>query len=199
MTLAPSTQQTSQLDRGMVRNFLSGEMPASAVPEPKWGPIGREVYERTYSRDIAADGVERKETWAETVRRVVLGNTGFAPPESLLIDEAVELFELIHGFKMLPAGRHLWVTGTTSPFSRNCWVAGFSPRTSDHFAYLASRLFEGGGVGSNYSADLIARTQPVAGDVAVRITCEPEHQDFVAVREAAGNLWVDRSSVSDRE
>jgi len=43
------------------------------LEEPKWGPVGQEVYERTYQR-VKANG--EKETWEDTVRRVVEGNTG---------------------------------------------------------------------------------------------------------------------------
>ena len=197
MSIAPTAviHPETTLDRHLVRRFLAGHAGVEELPAPRWGPIGREVYERTYSRDIpTADGSIRKETWAETTRRVVLGNTGFAPSDSLLPDEAAELFELIFAFKAIPAGRHLWVTGTQNPFSRNCWCSGFSARTSDHFAYLASRLFEGGGVGSNYSHDLLALTCPVLDQLRVAITCSPEHVDFEQVRSCSGDLWAEPGS-----
>lgn len=110
-------------DDDTVRAFLAGRISHEALPAPKWGPLGREVFERSYARDVpAADGGTRKETWAETCRRVVLGNLSYAPTETWLPDEDVRLFRLIYGLKAIPAGRHLWVTGVpeVSAYSRNC-------------------------------------------------------------------------------
>lgn len=82
--------------------------------EIKWGPIGEDVYRRTYSRKMA-DGTS--ETWPDTVARVVAGSTAVGTVKS---DEADRLTELITAFKVLPAGRHLWITGTGLPHTRNC-------------------------------------------------------------------------------
>jgi ribonucleoside-triphosphate reductase len=164
---------------------LNGEVSAEALPEPNWGPIGKAVYERTYRRG--------DEVWADTVKRVVLGNLSYAP-EATLEGEAEKLFDLIYHFKAIPAGRHLWTTGTkASHFNRNCWVSGWSSATEKHFQFAAARLFEGGGVGSNYSADLLAVTDPLISPVDVMITCRPDHSDFSAVKSAAGDLFVDAS------
>lgn len=187
---------TDNLTKTTIRNFLAGEIDASELPEPNWGPIGKEVYERTYSRETRTsrkDGTEEvtKETWAETVRRVVLGNLGYAPEHINEEDEAVRLFELFYTFKATPAGRHLWVTGTDSPYTRNCWCSGWDEQTSFHFHFLASRLFEGGGVGANYSADLLAATKPIRGELIVSIVCDENHDDIKAIRAASRSLWTD--------
>ena len=176
--IAPTITQSSTLDRSVtepsdrkvIKDFLAGRVGPEALPEPNWGPIGREVYDRTYSR--IKDNGER-EVWAETVRRVVNGNIGFAPASVIQADEAVRLFDLFYTFKASPAGRHLWTVGAGIPFSRNCFVSGFSPRTSDHFKFLAMRLFEGGGVGSNYSNDLISVMPPVLGSINAVIFGSP--------------------------
>lgn len=200
--LQPSTTSNDPVQaystyRHKIRAFLDFDLPASALPEPSWGPIGKEVYERTYSRDIEtgevdADGapITRKEVWAETVRRVVLGNLGYAPHSTRLPDEDIDLFDAIYKFRMVPAGRHLWVTGTTNPYSRNCWSTTMSEKTSDHFRFSAARLFEGGGVGANYSVDLMSKGQPVVGSLDVYVTCASDHADVDKVREAAASLWV---------
>lgn len=171
------------LDPETVRRFLRGEIPSSSLPEPAWGPLGETIYRRTYSRDV--DG--RQETWAETVRRVVNGNLGFVGPEHADPDEDVELFAAIYGFALIPAGRHLWSTGSViSKFSRNCWISAWSPRTSDHFRFLAARLFEGGGVGTNYSADLRSVTAPIVGTLEITFGCREDHPDYEEVAQAAG-------------
>ena len=225
----PPTSSTALLD-SLAADFLTGRVEAESLPEPAWGPIGKAVYQRTYSRDLfvrdpetgsfVTDALGSKipqpwlgalgfeaptngrtsELWAETIRRVVLGNLGFASKqtgEPIDMDEAVELFELFYSGNALPAGRHLWTTGTNSPWSRNCWASGWSSRTSDHVRYLASRLFEGGGVGSNYSDDLTAVTSPVRRSVQVRVTCRGDHSDFDVVATAAGDSMIAQDDLND--
>lgn len=188
--------ERADLDRNVVAAFLAGEIGPDALPEPGWGPIGKTVYERTYARDVP--GEDRKETWAETVRRVVLGNLSHAPDGTHLPGEAEDLFGLIYSFGGIPAGRHLWVTGVPhiDSLARNCFVSGWSSRTSSHFAFLAARLFEGGGVGANYSSDLIARTEPIRGRIEVSVACAPGHPDTDAIAaalpEGIGIAWPDQ-------
>lgn len=183
------------LDTSTIRAFLRGAISADALPEPAWGPIGREVFERTYSRDLP-DG--RKETWADTCRRVVNGSLSYLERSLWLPDEDVELFRLLYSFAAVPAGRHLWVTGTSSSYmSHNCWASGFGARPSDHYRYLAARLFEGGGVGANYSADLMAHLPPVRGEIVLSFACRLDHVDADAVRQAAGEAFVTASAGQD--
>ncbi len=166
MSLSPTT----------VAKFLRFEVGPDALPEPQWGPIGKEVYQRTYSRD--------GEVWAETVRRVVLGSLSYTDEKVWLDDEPVKLFSLLYEFKAIPAGRHLWVTGTpVSTLSKNCWSVGFGKDTFSHFAFLAERLFEGGGVGSNYSHDLVGVTQPIRSTASLVFRLRSDHPDFNEVAE----------------
>lgn len=174
------------LDREIIAAFLFFEVDASALPSVPFGPIGQTVYSRTYSRPLPH--LDRKEVWAETVRRVVLGNLGFAPARIALDNEAIELFALIYTLHTSPAGRHLWVTGTGSTAVRNCFLAGYEARPSVHAHWLGMQLFLGGGVGGNYSDDLTAITEPILGSVSVRIGCAPSHQDFAVIQAAAGCL-----------
>ena len=140
------------LDRAVVRGFLAGHLGPETLPEPAWGPIGKVVFERTYAREVPDES--RKETWPETVRRVVAGNLSYAPERLALPGEAEDLFSLIYSFAGVPAGRHLWVTGVpeVSAYARNCFSAGWAERTSGHFAFLARRLCEGGGVGASMAS-----------------------------------------------
>lgn len=167
--------------------FLSHEITANQLPKPEWGPIGEDVYKRSYSR-IQEDG--SNEVWAETVRRVVLGNLAYAGMENET-EEAVRLFEMIYTFKILPAGRHLWMSGVPGAALKNCHRAGWSAVTSDHFRFLAIQLFMGGGVGSNYSDEYRFRGQEIQGNLNVLITCDTTHQDYEAVKASAGHLWSD--------
>lgn len=117
--------------------------------EPPWGPSGKEVYERTYSR-VKDDGTH--EVWSETVRRVVQGNISLVPPNRVEVGEAEKLVELMDQFAIIPAGRQLWLSGVKGKeFINNCWVSGWTPRAADHFAFTFDQLMQGGGVGANYS------------------------------------------------
>lgn len=163
----------------VIRRFLDGDDSAEFfLPDPQWGPNGKVVYERTYSRK-KADG--SKETWAQTCRRVVNGNLAYAPKHTWLPNEDVDLFEAMYSFGIVPAGRHLAATGTKAAATRNCWVAGFSSRTSDHFRWAASRLFEGGGLGTNASNDLLAVTAPVTRAVEITVRVARDHPDVIEV------------------
>lgn len=227
----------STLTDDLIAAFLEGRVAAEALPAPVWGPIGAEVYERTYSRPIfeldpdqptdpvtgaprfvlddsgrrvpqkwwsrswplPEDGSGRSsEVFGETVRRVVLGNLRYVPSSSHLPGEAVQAFRAMYQMEMLPAGRHLWAAGVV-PSVRNCFRAGWSARLADHFEFLACRLFEGGGVGSNYSDDYLARTAPISALVLPTFFVADEHPDAGAVRAAAGQWMADRPLAGEGE
>lgn len=164
----------------------------SPTTNEEWGPIGQEVYNRTYSRQ-REDGTF--EAWADTVARVVRGSTSVGIVKS---GEAERLAELIGSFKMLPAGRHLWVTGTGLPYTRNCFRAPWTPRLADHFEFMADQLLTGGGVGANYSQEYI-RQAPILKHFDLFITCNEDHIEYNQVREAAGAYWVDEWVTYDQD
>ena len=72
-----------------------------------WGPLGETVFNRTYSRPKG----DRFETWTEMVNRVVEGNLSLVDPKFIEPLEASRLAALIHSMKVMPGGRHLWVSG----------------------------------------------------------------------------------------
>jgi ribonucleoside-triphosphate reductase len=156
----------------------------------QWGPIGEEVYRRSYSRQHD-DG--SWETWPETVDRVVRGTSALAPVDE---DESARLIELIGSFKLLPAGRHLWITGTGLPYTRNCWRAGWSDRLADHYEFASAQLLTGGGVGANYSGEYLALS-PVIDEFGIGITCDVSHPEFEQVRSMAGAYWVSNPALAN--
>lgn len=75
--------------------------------------LGAFVYLRTYSRWLEDKG--RRETWAETIRRVVEYSMSLyqgPATKTELVLEAQKLFEEMFNLRMFPAGRTLWVGGT---------------------------------------------------------------------------------------
>jgi ribonucleotide reductase alpha subunit len=157
------------------------------LPEPVWGPMGKVVYERTYSR-IKRDG--EKESWAETVDRVT------STIED--VDERKRVAELIYSFKMIPAGRHLWVTGTGLPYNRNCFRAPFTDRLADHFEFMGSQLMTGGGVGANYSQEYLTLSPPVKKAGNIYITIDRSHRDYNDVKRQAEGAWLEPEDFLDR-
>lgn len=144
--------------------------------EINWGPTGELVYNRTYSR-TKPDG--SRESWPETVRRVVEGNLALVPERYRLDGELDDLVRLMTEFKILPGGRHLWASGVKgAQHLFNCWVAGWTDKPSDHFEFTFMRLMEGGGVGANYSNRFLADYPVVPQDLLVDIVCDPEHPDY---------------------
>src|SRR5439155_1441901 len=120
------------------------------LEDPKFGPIGKEIYDRTYSR-TKKDGT--KETWQDTVARVVDGNLAFVDSKYHETGERDKLFGLIYSMSAIPAGRHIWATGVPGrQYLNNCNAAAFDRTNfSEHFTFLFTELLKGGGVGSNYS------------------------------------------------
>ena len=147
-----------------------------------WGPNGEDVYLRTYAR-TRPDG--RKETWHQTVRRVVRGNLElvYGPdtdqwPARAHLDFR-DLVTSMTEFAILPAGRHLWASGVRGrQYLFNCWVAPWGSKVSDHFRFVFLRLMEGGGVGSNYSSDYTEQYGPPKRAPEVHIVCDPNHPDY---------------------
>src|SRR6267142_3420442 len=142
--------------------------------EPKWGPIGKEVYERTYARN---DANGKAETWIETCYRVVKGNLSLVDERHIEQGEAAALFRNLYEFRTIPAGRHLWVSGVPGrQFLFNCHRAGWTERFSRHCEFVFNELMKGGGVGANYSNDYIDRYPALKNKVHVRCYVPPEYE-----------------------
>lgn len=156
-------------------------------------PLGQLVYDRTYSRKTHYEECEEidcscpKETWPDTVRRVVDGNLSFVDPQHIEAGEREDLYELLLNRQLIPAGRHLWVTGVPGrSFTQNCHVAGFETGFAEHCGFVFSELMKGGGVGANYSSRYLSALTPLSS-VAVRFICSEEHADFDSLLPLLGH------------
>lgn len=142
----------------------------------KWGPIGKQVYERTYSRE-KQDG--SMESWEETVSRVVDGNLALVPSKHHKRGEREQLYKLFSSFASLPAGRHLWMTGVPGrQFLYNCHISGWTNVFSEHFAFTFDELMKGGGVGANYSNRFMHKLPALRNGVSLHVVCDPAHPDY---------------------
>lgn len=147
--------------------------------EEIWGPIGREVYERTYARPTE-DG---KESWADTVKRVAYGNESLGGV--LGSSDGEELEKRIADFRILPGGRHLWATGSGSGLGLfNCFRAGFGPGLADHFTFTFDMLMLGGGVGANYSSEYLRPLPRVQREVCAVFVMDADHPDRAEFAES---------------
>ncbi len=150
--------------------------------EPAFGPTGKIVYERTYQRTMANGD---KETWEDTVRRVVKGNISLVDAKYIEPNEDSKLFDLFYNFRALPAGRQLWSSGVPGrQYLFNCHVSGWGEKFSDHFAFTFLRLMEGGGVGTNYSTKYLKRYGTAVNELRVHIVCDPAHPDYQSMQDA---------------
>lgn len=141
-----------------------------------WGPIGKEVYQRTYSR-LKQDGTQ--ETWKDTVLRVVDGNLGLVPDRFQETGERAKLIDLIYRMDMLPAGRHLWASGVPGrQYLFNCHSSHWSRKDlTAHFTFMFEELMKGGGVGCNYSNRFVDYP-PVFSKVNLHVVSDPSHPDL---------------------
>jgi ribonucleoside-diphosphate reductase alpha chain len=165
-----------------------------------FGPTGKVVYERTYSR-VKPDG--SRETWPETVKRVAEGNLALVYGDDMskwstqTHGEAERLRYYMEQFAIIPAGRHLWATGVPGrQYLFNCHVAGWGQKVSEHFQFTALRLFEGGGVGTNYSAMHVAKYGQPKHHVNVHIVSSPYHKDIEELNPYLSSL-KDKGSIVD--
>lgn len=131
-------------------SILSNEFINSyATQTPPWGfgGLGEIVYLRTYSRKI--DGLDRTETWTETIKRIIDGAVEIGVPFSE--KEAENLFDHMYNLRCTVAGRALWQLGTplVSKFSgtslNNCFFTNIEK--IEDFELLFDYLMLGGGVG----------------------------------------------------
>lgn len=131
-------------------SILSNEFINSyATQTPPWGfgGLGEIVYLRTYSRKI--DGLDRTETWTETIKRIIDGAVEIGVPFSE--KEAEKLFDHMYNLRCTVAGRALWQLGTplVSKFSgtslNNCFFTNIEK--IEDFELLFDYLMLGGGVG----------------------------------------------------
>lgn len=164
-------------------------------------PLGQLVYDRTYSRKLHTDDCEQqdcscpKETWLDTVTRVVDGNINFVDPRFIEPGERDQLFNLLLNRQFIPAGRHLWVTGVEGrAFTQNCHVAGFETGLAEHCSFVFSELMKGGGVGANYSSQYLSALTPLSG-VEVRFLCSTEHADYEVLQPFLTNNYSTKNEV----
>ena len=148
----------------------------------EFGPLGEEVYKRTYSR-VKADGFN--ERWHETVERTVRGNVELAGLLGSGEFTEAEIREAIEDMRIIPAGRHLWASGADSGLGLfNCHRAGWGPELSDHFTFTFDQLMLGGGVGANYSSEYLVDLPPIVRVPEVEIILSKDHPDWDSFQDA---------------
>lgn len=106
--------------------------------DPFQSLLARSTYLNKYCRD--------KETWTDTIRRVVEANLSMAA--SINEQEAKILFHLFWTGQALPPGRGLWtggVEGIPADARYNCWYTTLYG--IDDWCWTANQLMLGGGVG----------------------------------------------------
>lgn len=167
-----------------------------------FGPIGNDVYLRSYSR-TKQNG--EKEDWYETCQRVVNGNANLVDSVFIEKDEPKKLFDMMLKMEILPAGRHIFSSGIGKDYLFNCFQSDFTPDFVEHFYFTFMRLMEGGGVGANYS-DLFVnsrekdKTWSIKAKINLHIVCQPDHSDYntsVDTEHAEKSVYGDAPTLKD--
>jgi ribonucleoside-triphosphate reductase len=143
----------------------------------QWGPIGKPIYDRTYSHEKESG---KKETWPETVVRAVDGNLALVGLQHIEEGEREKLYELLLTMRGLPAGRHLNASGMKGrQFLFNCHGSGWDfDIPEDHFTFLFDALMMGGGVGSNYSNRYMEKMPKFETGIDLHIVCRENHPNI---------------------
>lgn len=146
---------------------------------PKFaGPLFEWVYFTKYCRWIEEE--KRRETWLETVARVVEYNLSlYSGPASKeeLVKEAELMFDNIFHLKTYPAGRSLWIAGTKAaeafPESNlNCTMLEID--SIEAFCDLFHLLMVGAGVGFRVLREDIAKLPTFNTGIEIEHIYKPE-------------------------
>jgi hypothetical protein len=143
----------------------------------KGDPFGSLLARSTYLTKYCRGNVE---SWTDTIRRVVEGNTRLAP--GVHRDEAELLFHLFWTGQSLPPGRGLWtggVEGIPPDAMYNCWYSTLT--SAEEWCWAADRLMLGGGVGIGLCE---IDSLPIVADASARfaIWCSSHHPDLDEVK-----------------
>ena len=132
-----------------------------------FGGLGEVVYLRTYSRPIA--GLNRNETWIETIVRAIDGAIEIGAPLSQA--QAEQLFDHMFYLRCSLSGRALWQLGTplVKQFSgtslNNCYFTNIE--TVEDFELLFDYLMLGGGVGFSVERSKIHELPKIKPNVTI--------------------------------
>ena len=132
-----------------------------------FGGLGEVVYLRTYSRPIA--GLNRNETWIETIVRAIDGAIEIGAPLSQA--QAEQLFDHMFYLRCSLSGRALWQLGTplVKQFSgtslNNCYFTNIEK--VEDFELLFDYLMLGGGVGFSVERSKIHELPKIKPNVTI--------------------------------
>ena len=136
---------------------------------PPWGfsGLGEIVYLRTYARPI--EGLDRNETWLETVSRCINGALEIGTKWSQ--EETEAIFDHVYNLRASFSGRALWQLGTplikkfNAASLNNCYFTNIE--SVDDFELLFDYLMLGGGVGFSVERSKIHNLPKVKTGVSI--------------------------------
>lgn len=150
--------------------------------------LARSTYLGKYSRS--------GETWTDTVRRVVEGNTDLDSRVSR--DEAEKLFHAIWSCWILPPGRGLWtggVPGMPVEARYNCWLSVI--RSVEDWCWVADMLMCGGGVGVSLLEIDSLPVVAAEGHARLDVLCSKSHPNVGEVMPDDPREHVDQVVIED--
>lgn len=140
----------------------------------EWSNLAKIVYKRTYARNDQGAG---KESWAQTVERVIRGNFRIAfedatvPKARALMAEQDKLRSIMLNRKGGPAGRGFWFSGAPAHERiggvalNNCWF--ITANDWLNFVIGMDLLMLGGGVGLSVEHRFVSKLPRVKRDVVI--------------------------------
>jgi ribonucleoside-triphosphate reductase len=151
-----------------------------------WDSLAKIVYKRTYSRRKENNELE---SWADTVDRVIRGNTRLVPVGSV---EKTELRNIMLSRKGIPAGRGLWQSGTEThnriggASLNNCFF--WTAEKYEHFVFAQDYLMLGGGVGLSVEHRFVSKLPKIKKGVKI-VNQNTFDADFIVPDSREG--WCD--------
>lgn len=186
-------------------NYLTPQFlkPYFKKPNPFSTSMGEFVYYRTYARAIAEEN--RRETWAETVARVVefsadlevmalqkAGKEITPSYQKELCKTAEQMFDAMYNMQLFPSGRSLFVGGSKASYASKLCNFNCSMMVMDElkkFSELSLVSMLGVGVGINLQNKYISQLPKVNTKIEII------HQDY---RSKKPHERKDFTSLEDR-
>lgn len=151
-----------------------------------WSNLAKVVYKRTYARE----DLGKKETWEQTIERIIAGNVNPHIGTNRIESGEVEaLRKYLLARKGGPAGRGYWFSGAPAHETLggaalvNCW--GTTAENWETFVIAMDLLMLGGGVGLTVESRFVSKLPKVRKDVTVTHK-DTKDADFIVPDSRSG-------------
>lgn len=178
-------------------SYLSQDFLDKYSGNPFENKMGEFVYLRTYSAWL--EHKNRRETWKETIQRVVEYSLSLDATTRSLLEktrEAEKIFDLIYNLKIFPAGRTLWLGGRKASTKFPAGNFNCSGVVIDNFQSIVDSFYMlmiGSGVGFRILPEDVEQLPNIISNIKL------EHDYFISIVPQKRNEYTIVQALSNRK